>query len=48
MVLIYFLLRYDFKFGGELTERPKHLDFELQSVADPSVEILIKKRKEMH
>lgn len=48
MILAYFLLHYDFKFGGERTERPKNLDFELQSVADPSVEILIKRRKEVH
>ena len=48
IILAYYLLHYDFKFGGERTERPRNLDFELQSVADPSVEILIERRNEVH
>ncbi|KAL8692055.1 MAG: hypothetical protein Q9218_002841 [Villophora microphyllina] len=45
ILIAYFLLHFDFKFGGGRTERPKNLDFELQSMADPTVEILVKRRE---
>ncbi|KAL8737130.1 MAG: hypothetical protein Q9181_002001 [Wetmoreana brouardii] len=45
ILIAYFLVHFDFKFGGERMERPKNLDFELQSMADPSVEILVKRRE---
>ena len=44
IMFAYFLMHFDFKFGGDRKERPKNLDFELQSMADPGVEILLRRR----
>lgn len=44
VIMALFLIRYDFKFkAGE--SRPRNIAFELQNMADPGVEILVKRRK---
>ncbi|KAL9021135.1 MAG: hypothetical protein Q9185_001674 [Variospora sp. 1 TL-2023] len=44
LILAHFLLKYDFMFkAGQ--DRPKNLPFELQCMADPTVEILVRKRQ---
>ncbi|KAI4201502.1 MAG: hypothetical protein LQ348_001639 [Seirophora lacunosa] len=43
LILAHFLLRYDFMFkAGE--GRPKNWPYELQNMADPTVEVLVRKR----
>ncbi|KAL8648734.1 MAG: hypothetical protein Q9226_005872 [Calogaya cf. arnoldii] len=48
LLIAYFLLHFDFKFGGDQKARPKNLDFELQSMADPNVEILVRRRERVN
>jgi len=44
LIIAYLLLNYDFKFETP-RERPANHAFELQTMADESVEILIRKRQ---
>jgi cytochrome P450 len=44
ILIAHFIVHFDFKFGGGRKERPRNLDFELQSMADPTVEILVRRR----
>lgn len=51
IIIAYFLLTFDFRFrdegveGESPTARPPNLAFELQNMADPSVQILLRRRK---
>ncbi|KAK3946255.1 cytochrome P450 [Diplogelasinospora grovesii] len=45
MIVAYFLLHYDFKFAKEDMPRPANIAFELQNMADPTVEILVRRRE---
>ncbi|KAI4098740.1 MAG: hypothetical protein L6R37_006329 [Teloschistes peruensis] len=45
ILMAYFLVNFDFKFGAAEGEgRPKNVNYELQSMADPNVEILVRRR----
>jgi cytochrome P450 len=43
LIFAYFLLNYDFKFASP-AKRPQNQAFELQTIVDESVEILVRKR----
>ncbi|KAM7203158.1 putative cytochrome P450 [Naviculisporaceae sp. PSN 640] len=45
MIVAHFLVNYDFKFADESMARPANIAFELQNMADPGVEILIRRRR---
>ena len=45
MIVAHFLVNYDFKFADESMVRPANMAFELQNMADPGVEILIRRRR---
>ena len=47
IIMAYLLLHYEFKFPDEVTERPKNLNFELQSAPDPNVKVLFRRRKDV-